>query len=134
MANELIRLQDLFPATLVQDRKLSRELARQIKHMVEIREVAEAAMDEVSAVTTYGAFKGASALTMANLIHQAAKAQGITLSEDAAYEHLTQEFLRTLSHIVNSANTKIVIAVDQLPADAKNVSVLQEWLDSLLGS
>ncbi len=114
MSNELIRREGLFPILHSQERKLGRELAQQIKRMDAIRVVAEAAMDEVSAVAGYGAFKFANTSTLVDLIHQAAKARGLPSASDATFEWFAQEYGNAISNITHRANTKIVLEVDHV--------------------
>lgn len=113
MAQELILRDDILPILRSRERRLGKELSRAAKRMDEIRDIAQIATDEVSAIAGYSAFKVANTLSFAELIREAARARGLSATSDAAFEWLAQEYFGTISRITQSANSKIIREVDR---------------------
>jgi hypothetical protein len=127
MANNALVLQKgpTALATLTaSEARISREVHKQMERMAEIASVAEAAMDAVSQIASYGPFKAAETLCFVERVRQT-MANGSSPEEEAAYQQRKVQYLSDMSHIADSAGGKIVALIEQLSLESQK-SILEQ--------
>lgn len=108
---------------------VEQRLARSTNHMELIAAIAQEAMNEVSAIHTYGVYKAASTMMVAEALRNGAGP--MTPAQQGVYEHFARAYLNQMRQITEAAGAHIVQSVNQVPAVPDEPGVLDNLINWL---
>jgi hypothetical protein len=114
-------------------RPAQRQLARQLRRMEYIAEVAKAAMDELSDNYTYSEFKMRTSMEITTKLRKDIAAGHIPPEEEEAYRHDTVEFLRRLLEVNQEASRQIRREQQRVPEILDNRNLIDDLISMLSG-
>lgn len=129
MQNELTTLKTNLPVVLQVDRRIRRQVIRQMKHMADIAEVTKAGMNEIGEIASYASFEAARSVATMSLWEQAGQ---LSPEQRQKFANLKTALCQDLERMTHLSSAKIISLIESLPPDAQS-SLWDELADFLGG-